>query len=66
MRLCVLVSLLENIGWPDALFGPDELAELFEPLLPVVEDPEPPPEEVPPPEPDELEDDGGVVVRGTA
>ena len=65
IRLCVLGSLLENIGWPDALFGPEELAELSEPLLPLVEEPEPPPEDVPPPEPAELEDEG-VVVRGTA
>jgi hypothetical protein len=65
MRLCVgLDSLPENIGWPDALVGPDELLELpDDPELPLEDD-------VPPPEldePDDPEDDDElVVVRGTA
>jgi len=65
MRLCVdLNSLPENIGLPDALFGPDDSLELPEPELPLEDD-------VPPPEPDEPDDpeeddDDPVVVRGTA
>ena len=49
--------------------GPAELAELLDdPLLPLLDDPDPEPDDVPP-EPDELEDDPEddvVVVRGTA
>ena len=65
IRLCVLVSLLENIGWPDALVGPDVLPELLA-SAPPPEEPEPPPEPDELEDPEELEDDVEVVVRGTA